>query len=316
MRHPLLSFALVAISFWLNGCQSESSHIALGTLEQDSLILNALVSQQIRSLPVEEGESVTTGQVLAEFEDDAAQAQLAYTKAQLLQAQAAFAEVKNGNRSEQIESAYAAWQGASANDKEAVLQLQRTQELYRANAIGRAALDNAAALRDQTKAQAEQLEQRWLELRNGARTEVLAQRQAQVEAVQAQLDLAQASLSHYRILAPAAGVIDSSPWHRGDSVLAGTQMFRLLSQEQPYARVYLPETMRARMPVGTEVEVVIEGFAQPFTGVVRTVRSKPAFTPYYALNEKERSRLMYLAEIEVSSAENVPIGTALEVHLP
>lgn len=316
MRHSFLSIALICSGLLLYGCQSESEHIALGTLERDSLTLNSLVTQQILTVSVEEGQSVAQGQLLLQFKDDAAQAQLAFAKAQLKQTQAAFTETQNGNRTEQIESSYAAWQGAQANDKEALLQLQRTRELYQANAIGRAALDNASALRDQTKAQAEQLEQRWLELKNGAREEVLLQRQAQVEAAQAQVDIAQESLTHYQISAPSDGIIDSSPWHAGDSVQAGTQMFRLLSQTQPYAQVYLPEAARRQMPVGTEVQVFIDGFKQPFTGVVRTVRSKPAFTPYYALNEKERSRLMYLAKIDVQDAETVPIGTALEVHLP
>lgn len=316
MRHPCLSIMLICYALLLHGCQSEAEHIALGTLERDSLTLNSLVSQQIQALPVEEGQRVSQGQLLLQFKDDAAQAQLAFAKAQLKQAQAALSEAENGNRSEQIESAYAAWQGAQANDKEALLQLQRTQELYRASAIGRAALDNASAFREQTKAQAEQSEQRWLELKNGAREEVLVQRQAQVEAAQAQVDLAKESLSHYQITAPSAGIIDSAPWHAGDSVQGGTQMFRLLSDSEPYAQVYLPEAMRSQLQTGTKVEVYIDGFEQPFSGLVRTVRSKPAFTPYYALNEKERSRLMYLAKINVTNAEDIPVGTPLEVHLP
>lgn len=316
MRHPFLAIVLICSGLLLNGCQSESEHIALGTLERDSLTLNSLVTQQILTLPVAEGQQVTQGQLLLQFKDDAAQAQLAFAKAQLKQAQAALAETQNGNRPEQVESAYAAWQGAQANDKEALLQLQRTQELFRVSAIGRAALDNASAFRDQTKAQAEQLEQRWLELKNGAREEVIIQHQAQVDAAQAQVAIAQESLSHYQIIAPAAGVIDSSPWLPGDSVLAGTQMFRLLTNTQSYARVYLPEAIRQQAQPGTVVKVMIHGYDQAFNGVVRTVRNKPAYTPYFALNEKERSRLMYLAEIDVSEAEDVPIGTALEVHMP
>ena len=313
---PMQIIVLISIGLILYGCQAESDHVALGTLERNSLILNTLVTQQIQFLPVREGEKVSQGQLLAQFKEDGAQAQLAYAQAQLKQAQAALNETENGNRLEQIESAYAAWQGAQANDSEALLQLQRTQELYRANAIGRAALDNAKAFRDQTKAQAEQLEQRWLELKNGARVEVLTQRQAQVEAAQAQVNLASEALSHYQILAPVDGTLDSSPWHAGDSVQAGTQMFRILTQSQPFARVYLPETVRRQTQPGTELTISIDGYPQSFKGVVRTVRSKPAFTPYYALNENERSRLMYLAEIDVYDAEDIPIGSALEVHLP
>ncbi|SBS28089.1 Multidrug resistance protein MdtN [Marinomonas aquimarina] len=316
MGLPALSTVLIGIGLLLHGCQSQPDHIALGTLERDSLILSALVSQQIVELPVTEGQKVSQGQLLARFKDDSAQAQLDYAEAQLRLAQATLAELQNGTRPEQIDSAYAAWQGALANDKEALLQLQRTQELYQANAIGRAALDNARTFKDQTRAQAEQLQQGWLELRNGAREEVLQQRQAQVEAAQAQVRIAKESLNQHRITAPSSGLIDLSPWHQGDSVLAGTQVFRLLTDEPPYARVYLPETLRTQLQTGSQVQILIDGVDQPFRGVVRTIRSQPAFTPYFALNENERSRLMYLAKIDVQDAEAIALGTPLEVRLP
>jgi HlyD family secretion protein len=62
----------------------------------------------------------------------------------------------------------------------------------------------------------------------------------------------------------------------------------------------------------------VDGVAGEFTGKVRTVASEPDFTPYYALTERDRSRLSYVAEVELSGPEaaHLPAGLPLEVDFP
>ncbi|GAG92015.1 unnamed protein product, partial [marine sediment metagenome] len=40
------------------------------------------------------------------------------------------------------------------------------------------------------------------------------------------------------------------------------------------------------------------------------------FTPYFALTEHDRSRLSYLAEVDVPDASSLPSGVPLEVDFP
>ena len=56
---------------------------------------------------------------------------------------------------------------------------------------------------------------------------------------------------------------------------------------------------RARMQVGDTVNIRLDGVDAAYTGTLRWISSDPAFTPYYALNQEQRSRLVYLAEIEM-----------------
>jgi HlyD family secretion protein len=55
-----------------------------------------------------------------------------------------------------------------------------------------------------------------------------------------------------------------------------------------------------------------------YQGKVRYVSSEAAFTPYYALTQRDRSRLSYLAEIDFTeaSAANLPGGVPVEVTFP
>ena len=51
-------------------------------------------------------------------------------------------------------------------------------------------------------------------------------------------------------------------------------------------------------------------------GTVRYVSAEAAFTPYYALTQKDRSRLAYLAEITLDDAVALPAGLPVQVFVP
>lgn len=55
---------------------------------------------------------------------------------------------------------------------------------------------------------------------------------------------------------------------------------------------------------------------QAFYATIRSIGQKPAFTPYYALNAAERSRLVYLIEMTFTDGYSLPSGTAVQVLLP
>ena len=61
----------------------------------------------------------------------------------------------------------------------------------------------------------------------------------------------------------------------------------------------------------------VDGLDQTFDGTVRWISADPAFTPYYALNARDRARLMYLAQVELpDSAASLPNGVPAQVELP
>jgi HlyD family secretion protein len=82
--------------------------------------------------------------------------------------------------------------------------------------------------------------------------------------------------------------------------------------------VYVPEPLRARFQAGTKVEVRADGAPAPVAGVVRYVSAEAAFTPYYSLTQKDRSRLAYVAEITLDDAKarELPAGLPVQVQVP
>jgi len=48
---------------------------------------------------------------------------------------------------------------------------------------------------------------------------------------------------------------------------------------------------------------------------VRWIASDPAFTPYYALTERDRGRLSYVAKVDITEQyERLPDGVPVEVE--
>ena len=61
----------------------------------------------------------------------------------------------------------------------------------------------------------------------------------------------------------------------------------------------------------------MDGANRDWKAAVRYVSSEAAFTPYYALNQRDRGRLAFLAEVVLTEpdAAKLPTGMPVEVIL-
>lgn len=299
----------------LAACSQESPSV-LGTVERDRLTLTAPVGELITQVNVVEGQQVKAGEVLLTLDSTSANARLALRQAELEQAKAKLSEAVTGARLEDIERAKAVLDGANASVKEAQRAFERTNRLYATKVLSQADLDTARAARDTSLAKQAEAEQSLRLLENGTRSEQLEQAKAAVAAASASVAIEQKALADLSLVAARDAVIDTLPWRVGDRIAAGTQLIGLLASEHPYVRVYLPATWLDRVKAGDKVNIRVDGREMPIAGTVRNIRSQPAYTPFYALNERDRARLMYLTDITISAAgQDLPTGMALAVEL-
>jgi HlyD family secretion protein len=240
---------------------------------------------------------------------------VAKATAELARAQAMLEELRNGARPEDIAAASARVNGARAQVIETEASFVRAKQLLEQKLTAQATLDRALANRDAAGAALESAIEELLRLTNGTRQEQLDQAEAARQSAQAQLALEQHRLSELSVVATRDAYLDSLPWHVGERVDMGSTLAILLANERPYARVYIPETWRARLQVGDRRQVRVDGIEQPLTGVLRWIATDPAFTPYYALNANDRARLVYMAEFDLEEGEDLPTGMPAQVIL-
>lgn len=299
------------------GCESDTANLALGTLERDRIAHTATVNEVIVDLPVAAGSQVSKGSVLVRLDSTQQQAHVARATAEVEQADANLEKLRNGARKEEVAAASAKVAGAKASLVEAQASYQRAKELAKQKLISQANVDQALAARDAAQAGLNSAQEQLLELTNGTRAEDLRYAEAQLSALQAVLASEQKKLADLTIIATRDGVLDNLPWNLGERVTVGSPLAIVLAGKAPFARVYVPEPYRVKMRLNDRLTVHVDGLKKSLQGTLRWISTEPAFTPYYALNQEERARLMYLAEVQLEDSQAaLPSGVPVQVELP
>ena len=289
-----------------------------GTLERDRLELVAESNEQIIDIPVKEGDRVAAGDVVARQEAGTMQPRLDQARASVDEAGRRLAELQSGPRQREIEEARAALAGAESALETEAREFARVQSLVERKLVSATTLDQAQARRDAARSSRDQAGARLKLLQEGTRIEQLQQAQAVLTRSRAALSELETMASRYVVHAPRPGTIEALPYKLGERPPAGAPVVVMLADGTPYARVHVPETLRAQFTAGSRVLARVDGIAEPLAGTVRYVSAEAAFTPYYALTQKDRTRLSYLAEIALDDARAaaLPAGVPVQVTLP
>ncbi len=300
----------------LAGCGgTDDPNRVIGALASDRIELTAESAEPITRIAVVEGETVAAGQVLIEQDTGRAEARLADAEAVLGQAKARLDELVRGPRAEQIAAARANVEGATQDLDFRQSELTRIREVYARGLASPDLLDRAQAALDAAEANLKLRLAQLEELLAGTTVEELAQAEKAVEQAAARRDLARIDLERHTIRSPVDGVADTRLFELGERPNPGQPVMVVLGGEQPYARVYVPERLRVHVGPGTAARVTVDGLDAPLDGRVRWVSREAAFTPYFALTERDRGRLSYVAKIDLDvDGERLPDGVPAEAE--
>lgn len=225
-----------------------------------------------------------------------AQATLASANAQLLKA-------KNGARPQERLQAEAAVQSAKSNMDTAEKQLARTKALYDQGVWTKQQLDQAQNAYDAAKSAYDNVLASRSLIQSGNRPEDIAVAQdavrqaaealksaraqkrldvlydeqvqsakANVQAAQAQVDIARQAIQDSRIVAPYSGTISGKPVQAGTVVGAGTSVARIIGTQGAYFEGQIPESDVPKIVIGTLVHVSVTALPnRVFTGHVTAI---------------------------------------------
>jgi HlyD family secretion protein len=309
--------AILAGLLILGAChRKEEPLAAVGTLERDRIELRAETDDPIVEIAAREGADLAAGALVLRLDDARLTAQRERLVAQRDQAKARLAELVRGPRHERVTEARALVVGDDNLVEIATRELERIRKLQAEGVVAAQDLDQrrrdynaAVARRDQDRAALAALE-------NGTTREELDQARQAMAAAQAELADLEVRAARLRVTAPVAGRLDALPFELGERPRAGDVIAILLAAGQPYARVYVPEPLLVAAHQGATAEVTVDGQTRAFRGHVRLLSAEAAFTPHFALTERDRSRLAYLAEIELDeeAARALPTGVPVEAR--
>ncbi|MEO7774203.1 MAG: HlyD family efflux transporter periplasmic adaptor subunit [Steroidobacteraceae bacterium] len=301
----------------LAACGRETGDVVMvGTLERHRLELAANAPEPVLELAVREGDLVKKGEVVVQLDAAQARSQRDTAAADVAQAKHRLSGLVNGPRGEEILEARARLDATDADLQRAQSEFQRLANLQQSRAISQSDFDSQRGVRDRAAAIRREAQAVLAALLKGTRVEELDQARAALTAADSRLQVAEIDLARLTVLAPQDARVEALPFRPGERPAKGATVAVLLASELSFARVYVPEALRARVSPGSQVSVKVDGIEATFTGTVRYIAGEASFTPYFALTQKDRGRLAYVAEIDLpDSARNLPVGVPLEAHI-
>ena len=314
MSRWLLAAPLLALL--AGACSDDGTGLEMhGTLERDRLELVAESDEQIVEVLVQEGDHVPAGALLLRQQAGTMQPRMEQARAALAEAERRLADAVAGPRQREIDEGRAALAGAESAVETERREFERVEQLVERKLLSASSLDQARTRRDAAVAARDQARARLRLLQEGTRPEQIREAEAAVDRSRAALAELETSAALYAVRAPRAGWIEALPYELGERPPARAPVVVLLAEGTPYARIHVPEPLRARVLAGSRVAVSIDGVEDVLDGTVRFISAEASFTPYYALTQKDRARLSYLAEVALDDprAAALPVGVPVQV---
>ena len=312
-----MSGRVTVLCLALAACGSDPADLpAVGTLERDRIELVAEADEAIVAVFVHEGDQVVLDQVLLQQDDSLLAAQSARAEATRDELRARLAESERGPRGELIHEARARLAGAESAVRNAKSDYERARALEQQAFESAAKRDLLGSRRDEALAHRDEARAKLDALERGSTSEELDQVRAALAAAEAQATEVAIRRGRLRVRASRPGRVDALPFELGERPPKGAAIVILLAADPAYARVYVPEAVRARIAAGSRAHIRVAGLEVPLEGTVRRLSHEAAFTPYFALTQYDRGRLSYLAEVEIDgpAEANLPTGVPVEVR--
>jgi len=303
---------VLPVFFLLVSCE-EPPLQAVGQLESDRIELVAEFWEVITSINVTEGDSIQAGAIVLEQDTARIDLRIEESQANIRRIEAVFAEQMSGPRAETIDAAKANLNGALIERDYRANELNRLAGLRARNLTSVETVDSAENFLKAAGARVELVSAQLAELEAGTRSEQIEQTNGQLAQARAQLASLQLDKQRLLVVSTTEGIVDSLLFELGERPRTGDVVAVLLSGDQPYARLYIPEPMRVQVRLGSQLQIAVDGLPGTLTGTVRRLASEATFTPYFALNERDRTRLSYVAEVRLpTQSERLPDGVPVQ----
>ncbi|MBG0789135.1 MAG: secretion protein HlyD [Desulfovibrionaceae bacterium] len=291
--------------FW-DGRNGDGRELALGgNVDIREVNLAFRVDGRVADVKVEEGDLVSSGDIIAVIDPEPFQTRLAQAEGALGAAQAAEALLQAGTRNEEVARLKAQMEALRAAAVNAQVTFRRQRDLLSSNSISRQEFDNAKASWDQTSSEFQAAQQAYFEARNGARSEDLARAEAERKMAEAQRDTAALQLRDTTLVSPEGGTVLTRVVEPGSMVAAGSPVVTLSLDRPVRVRAYVDEPNLGRVAPGTEVLVFTDSRPDhPYRGTVGFVSPRAEFTPKQVETQDLRTALVYRIRVTIADPDN------------
>lgn len=284
-----------------------------GTIETTQANLSFQIPGRVIKVNVQEGQSVTKDQVIAELDRTEFESRYDQARANLDRAQKTKQQLRTvldiGSKTLPLEVTRATANVKSVKDtlKDAENNYKRFEELFSKGVVTEKERDAMKLTYDVAKSRLTESES-MLKLAQGNLTRIDAAKQdvevasAQINSVNASLNQASIQLAYTQLKSPMDGVITSRNVEPGETVNSGREVITISDLSRVDLKIFVDETEIGKVKPGQKVDVKVDTFpGKTYTGTVSFISPEGEFTPKIIQTKKERVKLVYLVKVSIAN---------------
>jgi len=288
-----------------------------GNIEAHESLVSFKVPGRIVDLPVQEGQQVEQGALLARLEDADFRQRVRIDEATVDVRQSNLALTLAGTREQEVKAFEQAAIDAQADLDEKKLDNDRAQQLFAKDEIAAQDHDRAATALKQSEAHFRAAQQRYNEAVEGSRKEDITIARANLAQANANLGLSRIDEGYTTLRAPSAGVIAVRQAELGEVVVPGSPVVTLDDLDHIWLRAYVAEPDLGRIRWGQEATITTDSFpGKQYHGRISFISPDAEFTPKSVQTYAERVTLVYRIKIDIDNPNHeLKPGMPADVHL-
>lgn len=294
MKTPYLCAALLLLA----ACSQKNDYDATGIFEATTVTVSAETPGKIVSMPVEEGDSISRGAVIAVIDTT-----LLTLQRDQLRSQQEAAE----STSPDIAAQAASLRTQIAHQEGEVARLKR---LIADGATTQKQLDDAEALLRSLRGQLDAL----LSTLGKNKSSV----SGNAKALNYQREQIVEQIVKSTVAAPISGTILSKYAEQGEYTAPGKPLVKMADLSKIYLRAYFTASQLADIRLGQEVTVIADFGGDKlveYPGTISWIADESEFTPKSIQTSDTRSNLVYAAKVTVRNDGRLKLGQYGEVRL-
>jgi len=284
-----------------------------GIIEATQANLSFQVPGRVAQVNVQEGQSVTKDQIIAELDRAEFESRYVQAKANLDRAQktkqqlGTVLDISRKTLPSEVARATANVKSVKDTLKDAEKNYKRFEDLFRNGVITEKERDTMKLNYDVAKSRLAESES-VLKVAQGNLTRIDAAKQdievatAQITALSASLNQASIQLAYTQLKSPIDGIITSRNIEPGETVNSGREVLTVSDLSRVDLKIFVDETEIGKVKPGQKVDVKVDTFpGKTYTGTVSFISAEGEFTPKIIQTKKERVKLVYLVKVSIAN---------------
>jgi len=284
----------------------EKGITATGTVEITLADIVPKTNGYMSELSIQVGDTIKAGQVIAHISRNDLKAQLLADEAALSKAKVQLTDLEKGAREQEIQQVKAQMASAQATYDKAKSDLERYRALYRDDAIAAQQFDAAQASYDVAYNSLLAAQSQQSLVIEGNRPDVIEAQRAEVQRLQAVIDVTRSNLADTIVYSPINGVVLTKNFENGEYLNAGSAIATVGDLNDCWVKIYVSSEQLGLIRLNQPVNVHIDAYPDRiFAGTIKEISQNAEFTPRQSITQRERANLVFYVKVKIDNSEGI-----------